>query len=122
MLRPILSPFGYALVETSQGKGSGGLVATGRWVAGERVIETHVRWALGIVVYRWGDLELTHQEFLRVRGLDGAYPGFSDDPMDGFRHLAADLAGPARPLLACDHSEFAAMVEIAGVTPTRRLP
>jgi hypothetical protein len=27
-------------------------------------------------------------------GATGAYSGHSDDPIDGFRHLALDLAGP----------------------------
>ncbi len=85
-------------------------------------METHVREALGIVEYRWGSLKLAHQDYLRVRGVKGSYPGFSDDPVDGFLHLAADLAGPARPLLVCDHAEFAVLVEAASTLPTRRLP
>lgn len=46
-------------------------------------------------------------------GVKGAYPGFSDDALDGFRHLAADLAGPVRPMLTCDRDEFASIVEDA---------
>ena len=121
-LAPVLNPLGDTLAETSQGKGSGGTFATARWVAGDRSIETHVRQALGIVEYRWGSLKLTHQEYLRVRHVKGSYPGFSDDPTDGFRHLAADLAGPVGPMLVCGHAEFAALVEAADALPSRLLP
>jgi hypothetical protein len=86
---------------SSHGKGSGCPMAVSRWVSGDRFIETHVRVALGVVVYGWGELKITHQDYLRVRGVKGMYPGFSDDPIDGFRHVATDLAGPAQPVLLC---------------------
>ena len=44
-----------------------------------------------------GDYSVSHEDFVRgVRGTDGIdgaseYPGFSDDPLAGFRHLRADL-------------------------------
>ena len=57
-----------------------------------------------------------------MQGVKGSYPGFSDDPIDGFRHLAADLAGPARPMLLCDYAEFAALVHVANALPPRVLP
>jgi hypothetical protein len=122
LLAPILTPLGYLPAETSQGNGSGGPMAMGRWIAGERSIETHVRYALGIVTYQWGSLKFSHQDYLRVLGVKGAYPGFSDDAIDGFRYLAADLAGPVRPMLTCDRDEFASIVEAAAGLPSRVLP
>jgi hypothetical protein len=38
-------------------------------------------------------LALSHADYLRGLGATGAYPGYSDDPIDGFRHLALDLPG-----------------------------
>lgn len=122
ILAPVLTPLGYSLAETAQGKGSGGAFATGRWLCGERSIEIHVRQALGIVDYRWGDLTLSHQQYLRVQDVGGSYPGFRDNPIDGFRHLAEDLAGPVHPMLVCDHAEFAALVEAAHALPDHFLP
>lgn len=122
LLAPTLNPLGYTLAETSEGKSSGGPFATARWLAGERSIETHVRQALGVVEYGWNGLKLTHQDYLRVLDVKGAYPGFSDDPIDGFRHLAEDLAGPVRPMLVGDHAKFADLVAAASALPSRFLP
>jgi len=54
------------------------------------------RWriAVGLVAYGWDDATLSNADYLRGMGVSGAYPGYSTDPLDGFRHLALDLAGP----------------------------
>jgi hypothetical protein len=52
-----------------------------------------VRRALGEVRYRVDAATLLHEDFARAavgRG-QARYPGFSDDPLDGFRDLATDL-------------------------------
>jgi hypothetical protein len=52
------------------------------------------------------------------------YPGYSNDPIDGFRHLAADLEEFGQAFLAADSAEFlehvahAAMLKIG----SSRLP
>jgi hypothetical protein len=122
LLAPILTSKGYVVLPFDTGTGSGGDYAMARWVCGDRFVETHVRHALGIVDYGWGTLKIGHRDYLRVVGVQGAYPGYSADPIEGFRHLAADLAGPASRLLDCTHDEFAAAVESAAQLSTRRLP
>ncbi|RNL61359.1 hypothetical protein EFK50_18580 [Nocardioides marmoriginsengisoli] len=109
-----------ATVET--GKSSGGPFAIGYWKAGARGIETHVRYGLGIVEYHWGDLSVSHADYMRAMNLVGEYPGFGADPIDGFAHLAADLSGPARGLLDCTRSDFEAMLRSVDDLPRKWLP
>ena len=56
-----------------------------------------MRSSLGLVRYHFGDYSVSHEDLVRgVRGTEriagpSEYPGFSDDPLAGFRHLRADL-------------------------------
>lgn len=122
IIAPLLEPLGYVLLPMSTATGSGGPFAVGRWVSGDRFIETHVRGALGIVNYGCRSSKVSHVNYLRLVGQKGAYPGFSNDPVDGFRHLAIDLAGPVRSLLECSRREFEAIVESVAGLPARQLP
>lgn len=85
-------------------------------------VETHVRDSVGIVRYCWGDAAVTHQDYLRLRGRRGAYPGFSDSPEEAFAHLAADLQGVAAEVLTLAAEEFAAVAAAAAALPKRGLP
>jgi hypothetical protein len=85
-------------------------------------METHVRGSLGIVQYRWMGAALTHQDYLRLRGRRGQYPGFSDSPREAFEHLAADLQGVAADVLALTLEEFAAVVAAVRDLPKPALP
>lgn len=78
--------------------------------------------ALGIVTHGWGDQEFSHQDYLRVRGVKGAYPSYSDDPLDNFRRLADDLQGPAAVVLSMTQEEFTATAAAVSHLPTRVLP
>jgi hypothetical protein len=96
-LAELLGPAGFEFVETEDGESSGGDFASGEFRRGDRRLELHVRSSLGLVRYHFGDESLSHADLVRgVRALDrlseeGAYPGFSEDPMAGFRHLRHDL-------------------------------
>jgi hypothetical protein len=106
--------------EPVTGSGSGGPLAHVTWWRGRQYIETHVRGALGIVKYGCGDLRFLHQEYLRWRGVHGAYPGFSDDPLDGFRHLRDDLLGPAADVLTLTDEDFSRVAAgVAAMSPPR---
>ncbi|HJX16012.1 MAG TPA: hypothetical protein VJ386_09780 [Candidatus Deferrimicrobiaceae bacterium] len=80
-----------------EGRSSGGESASGEYRRGNRRLELHFRWSLGLVTYHVGDISLSHEEYIRaVHGVvkiqgKNAYPGFSQDPLDGFRHLREDL-------------------------------
>src|SRR5580698_7322862 len=96
-LAEVLGPAGFEFIQTDDGDGSGGPFASGEFLRGDRRLELHVRSSLGLVRYHFGQESLSHEDFVRgVRTLEaisteGAYPGFSDDPMAGFRHLRHDL-------------------------------
>jgi hypothetical protein len=96
-LAKVLAPAGFTFVAVDEDDGSGGASATGEFRRGERRLELHVRRSLGLVRYHFGEQALSHEDFVRgVRALEGIsaeaeYPGFSDDPAAGFRHLRADL-------------------------------
>jgi hypothetical protein len=96
-LAEVLGPAGFEFIQTDEGDSSGGPFASGEFLRGDRRLELHVRSSLGLVRYHFGEESLSHDELVRgVRALEaisaeGAYPGFSDDPMAGFRHLRHDL-------------------------------
>jgi hypothetical protein len=96
-LAAVLEPAGFVFIDAGDQLDSGGPSAGGDFLRGDRRLEIHVRHALGQVRYYFGDYVISHEDFVRgVRGTDridgpNQYPGFSDDPLAGFRHLRADL-------------------------------
>jgi hypothetical protein len=75
------------------GLGSGGNFACGDFVRGDRRLELHFRWSLGLVRYHVGMGSASHEAYMRELGVwdQCQYPGFSEDPNDAFRGLAHDL-------------------------------
>src|SRR6478735_3612053 len=92
ILDPVLVPAGFLFTMTASADGSGGHYAVGRYSARKRFLELHTRWALGIVRYGIRDQWIEHSQLMGALGVraQAAYPGFSDDPLDGFRHLRED--------------------------------
>ena len=96
-LSPVLAPAGFEFIETDDGATNGGTFASGEFLRGDRRLELHVRSSLSMVRYHFDDVPLAHEDLVRgVRALEGIsaegqYPGFSNDPMAGFRHLRHDL-------------------------------
>ena len=96
-LAEVLAPAGFVFARTDDDSSSGGPFAIGEFRRDDRRLELHVRHALGLVRYHFGELSLSHEELVRgVRGLNGIseeaqYPGFSNDPGAGFRHLRVDI-------------------------------
>jgi len=110
LIDPIMTAHGFAWEQMWAGKSSGGLSDSGRYVRGDRSLELHFRHSLGLVTYHLGDLSLKHEEYMRHCAPLGAaqYPGFSDDPLDGFRHFAHDLTAYAKDFLAGTGNELRA--------------
>jgi O-succinylbenzoate synthase len=56
-----------------------------------------------LVEYQLGTVAISHEDLMwSVTGQhrSTAYPGFSNEPLDGFKHLAADLTQYAQDFLA----------------------
>jgi hypothetical protein len=112
ILQPVLTPHGFIFEPGEVGKGSGGLFAQGAFVRGNRRLGFSTRQSLGLVEYRVGSRILAHEDYMRVVAGRGnhAYPGFSEDPLDGFRHLVSDLERFASVFLGGTDIEFDALV------------
>lgn len=121
ILAPVLAQQGFAYEDGESGSGSGGLFAQGAFVRGDRRIEFSTRHSLGLVTYRVGLEILEHADYMRVAAPRGAnqHPGYSDDPLDGFRHLAHDLMHFASEFLNGSSEAFAAVVTEASVRRPR---
>jgi len=122
ILGQVLSPAGFTFELTGTGHSSGGTFAAGRFTRGSQYLEFHFRHALGLVVYGWDGATLSHADYLRGLGATGAYPGYSDDPLDGFRHLALDLAGPLCGFREGDRDGYEQARRAAAEAPRRKLP
>jgi hypothetical protein len=109
LLAPLLTPAGFVLESSTSAHGSGGPFAVARWGRGRQFIELHFRWALGIVRYGWGDAVIEHRDLAAALRVKTVYPGFSSDPLDGFRHLAEDLHGNFAAILAPEQDTFRAV-------------
>lgn len=94
ILDQIMAPYGFRFVPGASGNSNFGLFASGDYVRGDRRLELHFRYSLGLVTYHIGDVSVSHDAYLRALTKDeggNQYPGFSAEPLDGFRHLAHDL-------------------------------
>jgi len=94
ILDPVMNSHGFRFAPRNSGRGSSGYYANGDYVRGDRRLELHFMYSLGLVTYHIGAASVSHDAYLRALTKDeggNQYPGFSDDPLNGFRHLAHDL-------------------------------
>ena len=93
IIAPVMDRHGFNFVEGLSAQGSGGSFASGEYVRGDRRLELHFRHSLGLVTDRIDTFSLSHVAYMQALGKcwHHRYPGFSDDPLDGFRHLRHDL-------------------------------
>jgi hypothetical protein len=119
----IMVPHGFAFVPGHEGRSSGGKFANGEYRRGDRRLELHFRWSLGLVTYHVGDVFLAHEDYIRallgVTKVQGqySYPGFSRDPLDGFRHLREDLDRFGAVFLKGSDEEFRSLKAWVDVHP-----
>ena len=109
VLGPLMEAHGFKRTAPLSGESSGGTYASAQWVRGDRVLDLHFRHSLGLVSYRVGDVSLSHEEYMWAvtgRKWSTEYPGFSDDPLDGFRHLRADLEKHGSSFLTGSDANF----------------
>jgi len=116
ILEPVLVANGWQFVRGPTGTGSGGHFARGDFVRENRRLELHFRRSLGLVTYHVGELALSHEAYMEaLLGRRGAsrYPGFSADPLEAFRDLAADLQEHCMDFVVGSGDEFRQCVERA---------
>jgi hypothetical protein len=116
ILGHLMRSHGFEYTSTSAGVGSGGSYAAGEFRRANRSLELHFRYSLGLVTYHLGSAALSHEDYMwSVLGKKWAshYPGFSGDPLDGFRHLLLDLEQRASDFLGGSDSDFMKHVERA---------
>ena len=104
ILSPLLTSYGLHFRIGPEGRGSGGLSCEAEFSDGVRVLELHFRYSLGLVTYHRAGQKVSHRAYMKALGIADAcaYPGFSDDPLDGFRHLRSDLERFGDDFLAGD--------------------
>jgi hypothetical protein len=113
---PVLTEHGFTFQQGSQGTGSGGKSASRAYVNGNRKLEVHYRFSLGLVTYHFDKTSLDHTSYMGVLLGDkggNKYPGFSDDPLAAFESLAYDLEHFATAFLERNFEEFARIVATA---------
>lgn len=125
-LAAILDQHGFQFVETDSGRGSGGPFAAGEFRRDDRRLELHFRYSLGLVAYHVGTDSLDHADLIRSVSASEAiqesprYPGFSEDPLDGFRHLRADLVRFGAVFTHGSSSDFAVLAAWVRQNPVPR--
>ncbi len=112
ILASALLPHGFIFKLETEGKGSGGFFASGAYCKGNRRLELHFRYSLGMVTYHIGPDSLDHETYMRLLGVYGQnqYPGFSSDPLQSFHHLSADIEQYCEAFTKGDGSQFHSLV------------
>jgi hypothetical protein len=116
ILAEVLAPYGFTPTSPTSGTGSGGTYASCQFSRDNRSLRLHFRYSLGLVEYEVGGEALPHEAYMwSVTGRRGAtnYPGFSINPLDGFRHLANDLKRYAQDFLSGSDQDFIAHINRA---------
>jgi hypothetical protein len=114
ILAPVLVPHGFYFSIADSGNSSGGTFAKGEFKRGERCLEIHLRFSLGLVGYGLGANGISHESYMWVvTGLrkSGSYPGISDDLLDGFHYLRSDLEKYFSVFLCGSDDEFLQIIE-----------
>jgi len=127
VLNDLLARHGFLQCPIESGAGSGGAFAVTEFRRGDRRLELHFRYSLGLVQYHVNGATISHEDYMwSVLGKrwSSHYPGFSDDPLDGFRRLRQDLEEHGQDFLVGSDSEFLKHVgrSVALKRGTPRLP
>ena len=113
LLNPVMHRHDFSFKYGPAGQGSGGSYVSGMYVNGNRKLEIHFRLSLGLVTYHFGKISLDHESYMHALvGTNGGnrHPGFSEDPLDGFKGLVFDLDNFASAFLNGNFEEFSRCV------------
>lgn len=108
LLAPILEPHGFVYKAGELGKGSGGHFAKGAFVRSDRKVEFWFRFSLS-AGYEFRGMSCAHEDLIwAITGEEGRnkYPGYGEDPLDGFRDLADDLKNFGEAFITGSDSEL----------------
>jgi hypothetical protein len=117
ILDPALSPHGFTFHFQNAGRGSGGNFAWGKFVRGDRSLDLHHRWGLGIIQYNIADLSIDHSAYLKALGVDNQSDLLStplESELDRYRSLRSDLENFCSDFLAGPATEWAAIASADG--------
>ncbi len=64
VLNNMMQSYGFVYRTTTVGVGSGGSFAAGEFRRGDRSLELHYRYSLGLVTYHAGHLVLSHEDYM----------------------------------------------------------
>jgi hypothetical protein len=115
-LDPVLKKHGFLFENGPAGKGSGGPYVSGFYSNGDRKLEFHYRYSLGLVRYHYKKTSVDHESYMHaVLGGKGGnrYPGFSESPSAQFSDLAYDLENFANSFLEGNFKEFSRFAQAA---------
>jgi hypothetical protein len=120
VLDPILSSAGFAFQFETEGLSSGGRSCSGAFIRGDRRLELHFQYSLGLVTYNVSNCSLSHEDYLRAQGAKGQYPGFSDEPIDAFKHLREDLKKWGAAFLTAPNERFVQLAQWVLANPKKK--
>lgn len=122
ILDPVFVPQGFLFRLGAVRKGSGGEFAMGEYLRGHRGLELHFRWSLGLVTYKLGTVGASHEAVMRALGVHGQneYPGFSDEPLEGFRHFRSDIERYGQVFLTGSDAEVLDLLSAANELDSER--
>jgi hypothetical protein len=115
-LEPVLSQHDFTFHLLELGKSFGGPSAAAEYTNADRRLEFHFRFSLGLVIYHLANISLDHESYMRAMlGPNGGnkYPGFSEEPLEGFRGLAHDLSSFGAAFLTGDPEQISHYVALA---------
>lgn len=111
ILEPIMGRYGFQFKLLKSGSGSGGAFACGHYVNGDRRLELHYRYGLGMVIYRAGKAELSHRDYVERLGVltESQFVwNAKEESLSGFDWLREDIERFCRSFLIgqCEHFDL----------------
>jgi hypothetical protein len=125
-LNEVLGLYGFEYRSLGTVNGSGGAAAAGEFRKGNRGLELHFRYSLGLVTYHLDSTQqesITHDDYMWSvigKAFASKYPDFSDDPLEAFRALRSDLEEYGRDFLDGSDSEFLRHIQRAAELKNKR--